>query len=179
MPHVCSKVLTHSPVSMLKMRTVLSSLPDARCLLSVLQSRQFTARLPSQHVSYIVTDTDRPRATGEGSPRATPYRALGLGCSVTRHNGTTFSLPPTLDLASARRDPDHYVCLPVLAGMHSRTEHDTSAMPAYNMATTCDRQTSGPLLRSPRPTDGRCCLKRQGDHSRKRRTCCRSRMQLH
>ena len=49
--------LTQMPCSMSQMRTVSSQLPDARRLLSELKSRQDTTLLPSQHVSYIVTDT--------------------------------------------------------------------------------------------------------------------------
>ena len=49
--------LTQMPCSMSQMRTVSSRLPDARRLLSELKSRQVTMSLPSQHVSYNVTDT--------------------------------------------------------------------------------------------------------------------------
>ena len=49
--------LTQMPCSMSQMRTVLSLLPDARRLLSELKSRQVTMSLPSQHVSYNVTET--------------------------------------------------------------------------------------------------------------------------
>ena len=65
------------PCSMSQMRTVLSQLPDARCLLSELQPRHVTRSLPSQRVSYAVMDTDRPWATGEGSPRD-PTRLIAL-----------------------------------------------------------------------------------------------------
>ena len=68
---------TQMPCSMSQMRTVLSQLPDARCLLSEHQSRQVTRSLPSQRVSYAVTDTDRPWATGEGPPSG-PIQVIAL-----------------------------------------------------------------------------------------------------
>ena len=52
--------LPQMPCSMSQMRTVLSKLPVARRLLSELQPRHVTPSLPSQRVSYAVTDTDRP-----------------------------------------------------------------------------------------------------------------------
>ena len=79
---------TQMPCSMSQMRTVSSKLPDARRLLSELQSRQDTPFLPSQRVSYAVTDTDRQRATGEG-----PEGVEGNGYNVTERERVSHRCP--------------------------------------------------------------------------------------
>ena len=120
MPHVCLKVLRHSTVSMFQMRTVMSSLPDARCLLSELQSRQITPALPSQHVSYGVTDTDRPWATVD--------RRLDLASACYVHNGNIY-LP--FSCPSHARPP----CMHAAAGTRMQAHDTTSA--ARSMQMTC------------------------------------------
>ena len=77
--------LPQMPCSMSQMRTVLSKLPVARCLLSELQPRHVTPSLPSQRVSYAVMDTDRPCATGD--------RALVVASARYASNGVFGQIP--------------------------------------------------------------------------------------